>query len=154
MPVVHGIVSPSTRSLKVCLSVMKRYASSAVVSSVKTPCLQKSPDGAHTTKFIAELIALAIAAKHGRRFRCVCRRLRAFCLHHIEHTEEEVVVAQGFRSGGPQPLADALQPEYEGILVGERTKVDIHRVLWQTRRHIFCRIQTLEVQEGSSWLAL
>ena len=34
MPQVHGVASPSTRSLNVCLSVTKRHESSAVTSPV------------------------------------------------------------------------------------------------------------------------
>ena len=37
MPQVHGVVSPSTKSLKVCLSVTNRHPSSAVTSPVKMP---------------------------------------------------------------------------------------------------------------------
>ena len=40
------------------------------------------------------------------------------------------MVAKGLLSRGHEVLADALQPEREGILVRECPKVDIHRKLW------------------------
>ena len=134
VPHVHVIVSPSTRSLKVCLSVMKRHASSAVVSSVK-----KKPSVCSYNK-IRCLASTCHCCEAWTSF-LLCLPSPAWLPPPPRRTYEgRVVVDQGFLSGGRQPLENALQPEYEGILVGE------HRVLWQTRRHIFRRIQTLEVQ--------
>ena len=45
------------------------------------------------------------------------------------------MVAERLVSGRCPALADALQPEHEGILLGERVKVEIHRELRRSRRH-------------------